>query len=140
MNEPGDDSDLSFSAGITAYLRTRLQLVSIETVEALNHLKEKLLPIVIVLICAVGSYLLILAALVSFFGKVLGLIGKHPLLGWEFAALIVAGLHIGIIFWMKQKLTIKASGPLFEYSRAELERDREWIQEHKPAQPTSKSS
>ncbi|MGJ8723082.1 MAG: phage holin family protein [Roseibacillus sp.] len=118
-------------------MRTRLQLVSIETQEALAHLKGKLAPLLVILVCAVGSYFLLLTALVSFIGKLLGLIGKHPLLGWEVAALIVAGIHIVIIFAMKKKVTGKLPAPLFEYSRAELERDREWIQEHNP---TSKNS
>lgn len=137
MNESGDEPELSFPKGMSAYMRTRLQLVSIETQEALAHLKGKLAPLLVILVCAVGSYFLLLTALVSFIGKLLGLIGKHPLLGWEVAALIVAGIHIVIIFAMKKKVTGKLPAPLFEYSRAELERDREWIQEHNP---TSKNS
>lgn len=135
MNEPGEEPELSFPKGMAAYVRARLQLVSIETQEALAHLKGKFGAIFLVIVCAVGSYFLILAALVSFLGKLLGLLGKHPLLGWEVAALLLAGLHIVIIFAMKKKIQSKPEAPLFEYSRAELEHDREWIQEHKPTSP-----
>lgn len=140
MNEPGTEPELSFPKGMSAYFRTRLQLVSIETQEALAHLKGFLGPIIVILICAIGSYFLLLTALVSFLGKLLGLLGKHPLLGWEIAALLVAGLHIVIIFAMKKKITNGPSTPLFEYSRAELERDREWIQEHNPTSKNSSTS
>lgn len=136
MNEPGDESDLSFPQGMAAYFRTRLQLVSIETQEALAHLKGKLAPLLLILGCAIVSYLLLLTAIVSLLGKALNLLGKHPLLGWEMAAFLVAGLHIVIIFAMRKKIQSQASAPLFEYSRAELERDREWIQENHPTSPT----
>ena len=137
MNESGDESELSFPKGMSAYLRTRLQLVSIETQEALAHLKGKFLPVIVILVCAIGSYFLLLTALVSFLGKLLGLLGKSPLLGWELAALIVAGIHIALIFLMKKKITSKFPTPLFEYSRAELERDREWIHEQHPKSKNS---
>jgi uncharacterized membrane protein YqjE len=137
MNESGDEDDLSFPKGMAAYIRTRLQLVSIETQEALAHLKGKLAPLFVIMVCAVGSYFLLLTALVSLLGKILGMLGNHPLLDWELAALLVAGLHIVIIFAMKRKITNEPSAPLFEYSRAELERDREWIQEHSPNNPAS---
>ena len=129
-NDTDEDSELSFLQGMTAYLRTRLQLVSIETQEALAHLKEKIGPLLLALGCAVVGYFLILAALVSLLGKLLGLLGKSPLLGWELAALLVAGLHIYVIFAVRKKISIKPPTPLFEYSRAELERDREWIKEN----------
>lgn len=132
MNDSGDESELSFPKGLAAYFRTRLQLVSLETQEALAHFQGKLVPIIVAAICAIGTYFLILTALVSLLGKLLGLLGKHPLLDWEVAALLVAGLHIVIIFAMKKALTRKSGAPLFEYTRAELERDREWIQEHNP--------
>ncbi|GHC62460.1 phage holin family protein [Roseibacillus persicicus] len=132
MNESGDETDLSFPKGLAAYLRTRLQLVSLETQEALAHLQGKLGPVLVAGISAISIYFLVLAALVSLLGKLLGLLGDHPLLGWEVAALLLAGLHIVIIFAMKKALTRKPPAPLFEYTRAELERDREWIQEHNP--------
>ena len=138
MNDIGDDeADLSLPKGMAAYLRTRLQLASIETQEALAHLKGKLGPLIAILIGAVGTYLLILTAIVSWLGRLLGLIADHPFFGWELAALLVAGLHIVLIFAMKQKITGKTSAPLFEYSRAELERDREWLQENKPTNKNS---
>lgn len=124
---------------MAAYLRTRLQLVSIETQEALSHLKGKLGPLVLILVSLVSCYLLVLAALVSFLGKLLSLLGEHPLLGWEVAALLLAALHLALIFAMKKKLLDQPSPPLFEYSRAELERDREWIQEHNQNSPTKRS-
>ena len=139
MNPPSDEPEPSPSLpqGLVGYLRTRIQLVSIETREAGEHLQRKLLPIILVAVCALGTYLLLLAALVSLLGKVLKMMGEHLLLGWETAAFLVAGLHIVIIFAMKKKLTSKPNAPLFEYSRAELERDREWLQENKT---TSKNS
>ncbi len=132
MNESNDESDLAFPKGMAAYLRTRLQLASIETQEALTHFKGKVGPLFLVLVCATGSYFLILAVLVSLLGKLLSLLGKHPILGWELAALLLAGLHIALIFAMKKRIIQKPTIPLYEYSRAELEHDREWIKENNP--------
>ena len=132
MNEIGEETEESIPKGISAYLRTRLQLVSIETQEACAYAKGKAAPTVIALICAVSSYSLILTAIVSLLGKLLEKMGEHLLLGWETAALLVAALHIVIIFTMKKRICRKPSSPLYEYSRAELERDREWIQENNP--------
>ena len=141
MIEPDDEeSEVTLPKGMGSYLRTRLQLVSIETQEALEHLKGKLGPLFLVLVGAVGGYFLILAALVSFLGKLLGLMGNSPLLGWELAAFLVAGLHIALIFAMKKKISSKPPAPLYEYSRAEIERDREWIQEHNPKSKNSSAS
>ena len=137
MNSPSDEPDLSLPKGLSAYLRTRLQLVSIESREACQHFQGKLLPALVVAICALSIYLLVLSATVSLLGKVLSMLGNHLLLSWEIAAFLVVGLHIVIIFAMKKKLTKKPKAPLFEYSRAELERDREWLQEHNPTNKNS---
>ena len=92
-----------------------MQLVSIETQEALTHLKGKLLPIIVILVCAIGSYFLHSNS--SWFlssESCLGLLGKSPLLGWElrrpsswqeFTSLL--------IFIMKKKITSKLSRPSF---------------------------
>ena len=132
MNETGDESEQSLPKGISAYLRTRLQLVSIETQEAYAYAKGKIGPAFIALVCIVSSYFLILTAVVSLLGKLLEKLGNHLFLGWEVAALLVAGLHIAIILMMKKPICSKPAAPLYEYSRAELERDREWIQENNP--------
>ncbi|MBK1835129.1 phage holin family protein [Roseibacillus ishigakijimensis] len=136
MNESGNEPEISFPKGLSAYVRTRLQLISLETQEALVHLQGKMGPLVAVVICGLSAYVLVLAAVISLLGKALFLLTKNEFLGWEVIALGTAGLHIVIIKAMKAKITRKPKSPLFEYSRAELERDREWIHEHNP---TSKS-
>ena len=137
MNEPNEEFDSSLPKGFSSYLRTRLQLVSIETQEALVFLKGKLGPVLMVLIAALTAYALTLTALVSFLGKLLGLVSEHPLIGWELIAFLIAGVHLVLIFAMKKKISKKPSTPLYEYSRAEIERDREWIQEHNPKSKNS---
>ena len=134
MNQAGDEPESPLPKGLTSYVRTRLQLVSIETQEALTHLKGKVGPLVLVMVCAFFGYSLLLLAVVSLLGK---LLSSWGLWGWELSALILAGLHIGAIFLMKKKISAKPSSPLFEYSRAEIERDREWIQEHNPKNKNS---
>ena len=135
MSSPDHDGevDLSLSKGLSSYLRTRLQLVSIESQEAFEHLKGKIAPLIIALICALVVYLLLVAAVVSLLGKMLSAISPDStLLGWELAALLVAAGHVFILLKMKTLLTRIPKTPLFEYSRAELERDREWIQDNTP--------
>lgn len=120
------------ASGFGSYFRTRLQLVSIETQEALLHLREKLVPLVVALVCAIVAYLLLIAALVSFLGKLLTHWTGNPLVGWEIPGVLVLLLHTFILLKMKRSLARPSEMPLFEYSRAELERDREWIQDHTP--------
>ena len=135
MTSPDNDEegDLSLGKGLSSYFRTRLQLVSIESQEALQHLKAKVAPLLIALACALVGYLLVIAAVVSFFGKMLSKLSpNNSLLGWELPALIIAGIHLIILLKMKNLLVQIPKAPLFEYSRAELERDREWIQENNP--------
>ncbi len=137
MNSSGEETELSISKGLSAYVRTRLQLVSIETHEALAHFQGKLAPILIALVCATSVYFLILLALVSWLGKFLATLTDNPLVGWELAAILFAILHLLTILAMKKAITSKPKNPLFEYSKAELERDREWLQKNKPKKTNS---
>ncbi|MDP0490923.1 MAG: phage holin family protein [Verrucomicrobiota bacterium JB023] len=133
MRFPGDDSGLSLGRGFATYLRARLQLLGIESQEALVFLKGKLLPLVVVLGCALITYLLVLAALISFLGKLLAAFSKHPLLGWEIPALLIAALHLVALLKFKNTLSQQPDEPLFEYTRAEIENDRQWLHENTPA-------
>lgn len=130
--EDGEELNSSLGSGFGAYFRARLQLVSIETQEALLHLREKLVPLVVALVCALVVYLLLIAVLVSFLGKLLTHWTGQTLIGWEIPGVLILLLHAFILLKMKRSLTRPAETPLFEYSRAELERDREWIQDHTP--------
>lgn len=135
LEDDEDDEHSSASSlgtGFASYFRTRLQLVSIETQEALLHLRAKVIPLVVALVCGVVVYLLLLATLISFLGKLLNHWTQSPFVSWEIPGLLVLILHALILFRMRKALTRPSETPLFEYSRAELERDREWIQDHTP--------
>ncbi|MEM9080032.1 MAG: hypothetical protein AAGC74_05000 [Verrucomicrobiota bacterium] len=131
MTPDPEDAGSSLGKGFQNYLGARFQLLALETREALTHYKGKLLPALITLASALSAYLLILAGLVSLLGKLLASFGKHPLLSWEIPALALAALHIFVLLKMARRLQQTPSQPLFEYSRAEIEHDREWLQENK---------
>jgi uncharacterized membrane protein YqjE len=130
-----DDGDAGrpLAQGVTEYLRSRLQLLAIESQEATGYLQGKLLPLVLFAISALSAYTLVMAALVGLLARALRAIPGSPLLDWEVAALLIAGLHLVVALRMKKALARPLDRPLFEYSRAELERDRTWLHDNNPA-------
>lgn len=133
MNQFREDSEKdSLGHGVAEYFRARLQLLAIECEEAGSLLKGKLIPLLVILLSALTAYALITCAIVAFLGKLLRHLSGNPWLDWELVALLMGGLHLIILCQMKKKVTSAPSRPLFEYSRAELQRDRQWIQENNP--------
>lgn len=127
-----DDQKVSLGHGIADYFRTRLELFTIECEEAGSQLKGRLVPLVIIVLSAISAYGLFTFAIVALLGRALQNLTGNSWLGWEVAALMVGTLHLIILFRMKKKATSPLERPLFEYSRAELKRDRTWIQENNP--------
>ena len=127
-----DEFDFSLGHGLAGYLRTRLQLLSIESQEAARHFGQKLIPVVVAITCAMVAYFLLVAMIVSLLGKALGAVTGSIYWGWEVIALIMALTHIFVLWRMKETLLKPPARPLFEFSRAEIERDRTWIKDNNP--------
>ncbi len=123
--------------GLSNFLRLRVQLAAVELNEAREYIGHKIVPLLLILIAAITIYLLVVAAIVSFLGKLLTLLVKNPLFGWEFVALLLAGLHLFLIFKLRKALLNPPKTPLFEYTRAELDSDRQWIQQQSPTRKNS---
>lgn len=133
MNQFSEDEEKgSLGEGIAEYFRTRLQLLAIECQEAGGLLRERMVPLAVILLSGLTAYLLFTCALIGLLGRLLQKATGVSWIGWEAAALLVAGPHLIALFRMKKKLASPLRQPLFEYSRAELERDRTWIQENNP--------
>jgi uncharacterized membrane protein YqjE len=129
----GGNAERSLAQGVAEYLRSRLQLLAIESQEAKDHLQGKLVPLLVILVSGVSAYTLIMVALVGLLARALRAIPGFPWLDWEVAALLIALLHVTLLLGMKKALTRPLNRPLFEYSRAELERDRTWLHDNNPA-------
>ena len=76
------------------------------------------------------AYALLLVASVALIGRWLD--GALPETwagsGWAIAAIIFGVLHAVLALLLFQKLKLKLPTPLFEYTRAEFQKDSEWLQ------------
>lgn len=129
MSSAGDEPTPSITEGFLSYLKARLQLLNIESLEAYEHLRQKLIPALLVAACGFLAYALILAAVVSLLGRLF--------LTWEVYALIFAAIHLIVLNKMRHRLLSKSQAPLFEYTRAEIEQDRQWLQNQNRSNKTS---
>ncbi|NIP91979.1 MAG: hypothetical protein GWO24_00260, partial [Akkermansiaceae bacterium] len=79
------------------------------------------------------AYALLLTAAVSLLGRWLASIWPGVLggSGWQLAAIIAALLHLLLACLLFNKLKRKPVPRLFEFTRAEFRKDREWL---KPTQ------
>ena len=117
---------LARSAG--RYLHARAELLSIEGREAVSLVGKRLISGIIAG-CFIGlGYLLILVTAIALGGHYLAQNQEGMLANWMGASLIAAVIHLflGLIFLSKARQKNKA--PLFEYTRAEWEKDQQWIQ------------
>ena len=82
-------------------------------------------------VAAFFAYGLILCAAVSLAGGWLE--ARFPkqfsTIGWECAALLAGLLHIALAFGLLFLLRRKPAAPLFDVTRQEFQKDRQWIQD-----------
>jgi uncharacterized membrane protein YqjE len=98
----------------------RLGLIKIEAAEAGAHAGKRLAAAVLAGVLGLFLWALILAGGI-------GLLAHYAGWHWFWITLAVAGLHAGVIFLL---LTVVRKTPptAFPITRAEFEKDREWIE------------
>ncbi|MGA8659309.1 MAG: phage holin family protein [Chthoniobacterales bacterium] len=119
------ESVRNWVAALVHYLELKLQLLGVESKEAGFH----------VLILA-----LLFAGTVAFFGAFSLLFGVFLLylimrisgLEWGWSALICAGVLLGLSLVSAIILRLRITKPIFSLTRAELQKDREWLGRTKP--------
>ena len=129
-NEPGVRGTFaSLADGLRQYLQARGELLSIESREAGQVAARKGVLGAILAAAVFLAYGLLLAAAVSLAGYWLGgiLPGEWSQFGWQTAALAAAVLHLVIAAACFRALRKQPDQPLFEVTRSEFQKDRQWL-------------
>ncbi|NNC89659.1 MAG: phage holin family protein [Akkermansiaceae bacterium] len=121
----------SIGARLHTYLQARLDLFALESKEAAGVVARQGVLGVLLALAAFFAYVLILAAAVSLLGQWLASAWPDAFatVGWEVAALGFGLLHVLAAAAFFLLLRRKPDPPLFEYTRSEFQKDREWLHE-----------
>lgn len=111
---------LSLANALAGFFESRLGLLVQESKSALVHLLLIAAAVIAALVLLVSGYVFLIVSII--FG-----IAHASGVSWVWIALAAAGLHLVLAvacgLFAKSQLT----KPMFQYSVAELKRDREWL-------------
>jgi len=133
--EPSGEISLRESLGILKenagdYFAARKELLQIEVKEASEVIGQKLVLVVIAAVMAVFTYflfwLLVIGAVALLFSQWACWCTTLPI-----SALLVLLIHGVGLFIVVKKIKQKPPYPLFEMTKAELLRDKEWVKENR---------
>ena len=120
-------SAFSKEAGI--YLKGRTELLTLEGKEAGRILGRRLAVLVIGIGALFISYLAFLITVIYLLGQWFDRLGDGLLTNWAGAALLITIAHLMIAFiCFKTQRKMGKTEQLFEYTRAEWQKDQQWIQ------------
>ena len=120
-------SAFSKEAGI--YLKGRTELLTLEGKEAGRILGRRLAVLIIGIGALIVSYLAFLITVIYLLGQWFGRLGDGLLMNWAGAALLITIAHLMIAFiCFKTQRKMGKTEQLFEYTRAEWQKDQQWIQ------------
>jgi uncharacterized membrane protein YqjE len=119
----------SFAQGLQQYLAARGELLAIESREAGRIAGRKGILAAILAAALFFAYSLLLVAAVSLAGHWLALLlpDSWSQFGWQAAAVTAALLHLGVAAACYRTLRKPSQQPLFEVTRSEFEKDRQWL-------------
>ena len=127
---PGIKEELSaFSKEAGIYLKGRTELLALEGEEAGRILGRRLAVLIIGIGALIVSYLAFLITVIYLVGQWFDHLGDGLLANWAGAALLITIAHLIIAFiCFKTQRKIGKTDQLFEYTRAEWQKDQQWIQ------------
>lgn len=111
--------------GLREHLHARVELLSLELTEAREIFARKGAFGLLLVLAAALAYLLLLVAGIGFLGRWFASLGSS--MGWELATLLAGLLHAAVAALCFLLLRRKSDPALFEYTRAEFQKDREWL-------------
>lgn len=126
-----------FKDALTEYLSARKELFQIEAREVSSFLFKKVVLFVCLLFLLSFSYLLFWLVCISALANVLEHLLKetaawlHIIGFWPLIALCVLVFHCAVIFHLIKYLRVAADFTMFEITRSELQKDKQWIEEIK---------
>lgn len=118
--EPGDAIPSNWREALLTLISSRVTLIQLETKDAARDTGRRAARLAGVLFCAFFTWALLLAGGIAALSKTTGL-------PWYAVALALAALHLlmAIIF---AKAARTPAAPAFPVTRAEFQKDREWIE------------
>lgn len=127
---PGIKEELSaFSKEAGIYLKGRTELLALEGEEAGRILGRRLAVLIIGIGALIVSYLAFLITVIYLLGQWFEHLGDGLLANWAGAALLMTIAHLIIAFiCFKTQRKMGKTDQLFEYTRAEWQKDQQWIQ------------
>ncbi len=118
--EPGDAIPSNWREALLTLIASRVTLIQLESKDAARDAGGRLARLVVVIFCAFFTWALLLAGGTAAISEATGL-------PWYGIALAFAALHLlaAVIF---AKAARSPAAPAFPVTRAEFQKDREWIE------------
>jgi uncharacterized membrane protein YqjE len=140
--DPDGDDQASLAASLADHLKARAELLAIEAREASQVAAQKGIFGVLIVVLLFFSYTLVLTGAVSLLGGWLEAIWPRACkgIGWQLTALAAGALHFLLALILFSKLKRKPEQALFEYTRAEFQKDRAWLNRSKTSASENESS
>ncbi len=135
------ESAQQFRDGLGDHLKARAELLAIETREAGEVVARKGSLALITATFLFFGYALVLATVISLVGEWMESLSEHLSgRGWQLTALATGFLHFLFALAVFRKLKRNRDLTLFEFTRAELNKDREWLNKSKNSANENESS
>ena len=138
---PASESSHQFREGLGDHLKARAELLALEASEAREILIRRGSLMVAATILLVFAYALVLVTVISLLGRwVESLCSQLNGLGWQITALVAGFLHLTLSLLLFRRLKRKQELNLFEFTRAEIKKDGEWLNQGKKSSNENESS
>lgn len=109
----------SWPAALAALASARIAIISAESRNAVGSILSKIVWAAVAALCALFAWITLLAGLIGFVPQITAL-------DWFHVAFILAGIHLLIIL-IAVILLKKKSPPVFEVTKAEFMKDKQWL-------------
>lgn len=128
--------------GLNEHLKARAELLGIETGEAASFLARKAACAIAAAILSGIAYAVVGIALVSLLGRWLEASWPDTFagLGWQLVALAAGVMHLLAALVLFRRLKGKPARPLFEFTRSEIQKDRQWLTDNTSSKGKDSSS
>ncbi len=114
------DSPANWREALVGLVTSRIALIQLESKDAARDGAKRAVLVLITLGCVFFGWILLLAATVSLIAGAFG----WP---WDRVALALGGIHLLVAF-ICLKMAKPSGNPTFPITRAEFQKDREWIE------------
>ncbi|MGL4398575.1 MAG: phage holin family protein [Luteolibacter sp.] len=118
--EARDEPHANWREALMALIASRLELIQLESKQAGQEASRRAVWVGVAAGCAFAAWMLLLAGGVS-------LISEATRWPWNWVAVGLAGLHL-IVGFILARAAKSAGTPAFPATRAEFQKDREWIE------------